>query len=69
MGVMPLPPAKNSSGAPSGSRSVKRPAGGSAAMRSPAARRSFSQLETRPSATRFTVTIGASPASGELLRE
>ena len=55
-GVMPLPPQKPSTGR-SDSWGQKTPAGFVSSIASPAERLSRNQLETRPPATRLTVTV------------
>ena len=67
-GVMPLPPAKKSSGREL-SCSTKRPSGGSTRSAAPALTCSWNQPEPRPSGTRLTVTFAASPSSGALASE
>ena len=67
-GVMPLPPPKSTRSAARSPRQ-KRPAGRITSRRSPSRTDSFIQLETRPPATRFTVTFQPPSTSGALQSE
>ena len=64
-GVIPLPPAKATSGS-SRSCSTKSPVGRSTSIVSPARSASFIQFDIRPPGTRLTVVVNGSPVSGEL---
>ena len=64
-GVIPLPPAKATIGVVLG-RSVKTPAGRVRASTSPSPTRSSIQFDTRPPATRFTVSVSSVSVAGEL---
>ncbi len=63
--MTPLPPQKATTGAEL-SRRQKTPAGLVVSSTSPTDTRSSSQLEMRPSGTRFTVTVRSGSVSGAL---
>ena len=64
-GVTPLPP-QNATTGPSPGRSQNTPAGGISSSSSPAATWSWSQFDTTPPGTRFTVTASRSSMAGAL---
>ena len=65
-GVIPEPAATSTWCSPGATSGLKRPCGGPTSSSSPAASRSTSQVENRPSSTRRTPMRGAAPSGAQI---